>query len=43
MKLRAWLKMGNLIKRDRLKIGEAFEKGGWGSFAVKRFTTVTKI
>jgi hypothetical protein len=26
MKLSAWLKMGNLIKRDRLKFGEAFQK-----------------
>ncbi len=43
MKLRAWLKMGNLIKSDRLEFREAFQKGGRGSFAVKCFTTVMKI
>jgi hypothetical protein len=32
-----------LIKRDRLKFGETFQKGGPGSFAVRHFTTVTKI
>ncbi len=43
MKLSAWFKMGNSIKRDRLKFGEAFQKGGQGSFGVKHFTTATKI
>ncbi len=37
MKLGAWFKQGVLIKRDRLKFGEAFQKGGRGSFAVKHF------
>ncbi len=43
MKLGAWLKMGNVIKMDRLTFGEALQQGGQGSFAVKRFTTFTKI
>jgi hypothetical protein len=43
MKLGALLKWGILIKEDRLKFGEAFQKGGQGSFALKHFTTVTKI
>jgi hypothetical protein len=43
MKLKALLKMENLIKRDRLKFEESFQKGGQGSFAVKFFTTATKI
>jgi len=30
--------MENLIKRDRLKFEESFQKGGRGSFAVKHFT-----
>jgi len=43
MKLGAGLKWGILIKRDRLSFGQAFQKGGRGSFAVKQVTTVTKI
>ncbi len=35
--------MMNLIKRDRLKFGEAFHKGGRGRFAVRRSTMVMKI
>jgi hypothetical protein len=34
---------GILIKRDRLKFREAFQKGAGGSFAVRCFTTDTKI
>jgi hypothetical protein len=34
---------GEFNKRDRLKFGEAFQKGGQGSFGVKHFTTATKI
>jgi hypothetical protein len=43
MKLGAWLKCGVLIKRDRLRFGEAFQKGAGGCFAVKYFTMVMKI
>jgi hypothetical protein len=43
MKLGAWLEWEILIKRDRLKFGEAFQKGGRGSFEIKHFTTVTKM
>ncbi len=35
--------MGNLIKRDRIKFGEAFQKDDQGSFVVKQFTMVTNI
>jgi hypothetical protein len=35
--------MGNLIKRDRLKVGEAYQKVGLGCFAAKCFTTITNI
>ncbi len=38
MQLGAWLKWEILIKRDILNLGEAFLKGGQGSFAVKHFT-----
>ncbi len=43
MKLGALLKWGILIQEDRLKFGEAFQKGGRGSFALKRSTMVMKI
>ncbi len=50
MKLRAQLKWGNLIKRDRLKFGEAFQKGWPGKFCSKnilqrlqKFSTNAKL
>jgi hypothetical protein len=50
MKLRARLKWGNLIKRDRLKFGEAFQKGCLRKFCSKKilqqlqkFSTNTKL
>jgi hypothetical protein len=32
--------MWNFNKEDRLRFGDAFQKGGQGSFAVKQITTV---
>jgi hypothetical protein len=43
MNLGASLKWGILIKRDRLRLGEAFQKGGRGSLALKHFTMFMKI
>jgi len=50
MKLGAWLKWGILIKKNRLNFGEAFRKGGQGSFCsemfykwLRKFNTNAKI
>jgi hypothetical protein len=37
------IKNGEFNKEGQIKVWEAFQKGGRGSFAVKHFTTVTKI
>ena len=37
MKFGAWLKWGILIKRDRLRFWETFQKGGQGSFCSEMF------
>jgi hypothetical protein len=37
------MKLGALLKTGIFNKGDHSSKGGWGSFAVRGFTTVTKI